>query len=77
MDKHFDSKTAQARWNEAWEKAGIFRPEEDNSREPYVIILPPPNVTGVLHVGHVLGDTVQDMVIRWKRMCGFNTLWIP
>ncbi len=77
MDKHFDSRSAQARWNEAWEKSGIFRPRDDSDREPFVIILPPPNVTGVLHVGHVLGDTVQDHLIRWKRMKGYNTLWLP
>ena len=76
MDKHFDHKTSQARWNTEWEESGVFAPKGDGS-DPFVIILPPPNVTGVLHVGHVLGDTVQDMLIRWKRMRGFDTLWLP
>jgi len=77
MDKHFESKTAQARWNDTWEKSGIFKPRVDSGEEPFVITLPPPNVTGVLHVGHVLGDTVQDHLIRWKRMRGHDTLWLP
>jgi valyl-tRNA synthetase len=77
MEKHFDPAAARARWNRAWEDARVFVPRDDAPGDPFVIILPPPNVTGVLHVGHVLGDTVQDHLIRWKHMCGFNTLWIP
>jgi valyl-tRNA synthetase len=77
MDKHFEFKTAQAKWNQVWEESGVFAPKEDTDRAPFVVILPPPNVTGVLHVGHVLGDTVQDHLIRWKRMRGYNTLWLP
>ena len=77
MDKHFNPKTSQAKWNDAWEKAGVFTPGDDTDKPSFVIILPPPNVTGVLHVGHVLGDTVQDHLIRWKRMRGYNTLWVP
>jgi valyl-tRNA synthetase len=77
MDKHFDPKTAQAKWNEAWERSGVFRPQAESERSPFTIILPPPNVTGVLHVGHVLGDAVQDHVIRWNRMRGYDTLWLP
>ncbi|HEX5132026.1 MAG TPA: valine--tRNA ligase [Candidatus Krumholzibacteria bacterium] len=77
IEKHFDPAAARARWNRAWEAQNLFRPDDASAREPFVIILPPPNVTGVLHVGHVLGDTVQDQLIRWKKMSGFNTLWIP
>jgi len=77
MEKHFDFKTAQPRWNQAWDEAGVFTPDDDSPNQPFVITLPPPNVTGVLHVGHVLGDTVQDHLIRWQRMRGFNTLWVP
>ena len=77
MEKHFDPAGARARWNREWDARGIFPPDDRSDREPFVIILPPPNVTGVLHVGHILGDTVQDHLIRWKRMSGFNTLWIP
>lgn len=77
MDKHFEPKTSQAKWNGVWEKAGVFAPAEDTDRESFVVILPPPNVTGVLHVGHVLGDTIQDHIVRWNRMRGYNALWIP
>ncbi len=78
MEKHFDHKTAQARWNAAWHDANVFAPDDSADPEKrFVITLPPPNVTGVLHVGHVLGDTVMDHLIRWKKMCGFNALWVP
>ncbi len=77
MDKHFDPGTAQARWNERWEASGVFAPDDESERDSFTIILPPPNVTGVLHVGHILGDTVQDLLIRWKRMRGYNSLWLP
>jgi valyl-tRNA synthetase len=77
MDKHFEPGPSQSRWNEAWKAAGVFTPDPASGREPFVIILPPPNVTGVLHVGHVLGDTVQDLLVRWKRMRGYDALWLP
>ncbi len=77
MEKHFDPAAARERWNREWDARGLFRPDDASSQPTFVITLPPPNVTGVLHVGHVLGDTVQDHLIRWKRMRGFNTLWIP
>jgi valyl-tRNA synthetase len=77
LDKHFDYREAQKRWNEVWEKAGIFTPDADSAEDPFVIVMPPPNVTGVLHVGHVLGDSVQDLLIRWKRMQGFTALYVP
>jgi valyl-tRNA synthetase len=74
---HFEFKAAQARWNDAWDEARLFEADADSTRPPFVIVLPPPNVTGILHVGHVLGDSVQDLFIRWKRMQGFNTLYVP
>ncbi len=77
MEKHFDPAAARERWNREWETRGVFKPDDHSNKPPFVITLPPPNVTGVLHVGHILGDTVQDHLIRWKRMSGFNTLWIP
>jgi valyl-tRNA synthetase len=77
MEKHFDPAAARKRWNHEWEAKRLFAPDDTSKAEPFVIVLPPPNVTGVLHVGHILGDTVQDQLIRWKRMNGFNTLWIP
>jgi len=77
MDKHFDAGRAQARWNAVWDERRIFAPDDQSNRDPFVVVLPPPNVTGVLHVGHILGDTVQDLLIRWRHMRGANTLWIP
>lgn len=77
LGKHFDFKSAQTRWNRAWDEARIFVADASSERPPFVIILPPPNVTGILHVGHVLGDSVQDLLIRWKRMQGYNTLYVP
>lgn len=60
-----------------WEKKGYFRPSGDKTKTPYCIMMPPPNVTGKLHMGHALDGTLQDILIRYKRMQGFNTLWLP
>ncbi|MBE6701768.1 MAG: valine--tRNA ligase, partial [Ruminococcaceae bacterium] len=60
-----------------WEDNGYFKPSDDHSKTPFSIVIPPPNVTGQLHMGHALDDTLQDIIIRTKRMQGFNTLWVP
>ena len=60
-----------------WEEKGYFKPSMDKTKESYCIMMPPPNVTGKLHMGHALDDTIQDILIRFKRMQGFNTLWLP
>ncbi len=60
-----------------WEKEGYFKPKGDKTKESYCIMMPPPNVTGKLHMGHALDDTIQDILIRFKRMQGYNTLWLP
>ena len=62
---------------ENWEKNGYFRPAENKGQETYCIMMPPPNVTGKLHMGHALDDTIQDILIRFKRMQGYRTLWLP
>jgi valyl-tRNA synthetase len=62
------------RW---WQQLGLFRAEDVSDKPPYTIVMPPPNVTGELHIGHALFVTLQDILIRWKRMSGFNALWIP
>ena len=62
---------------EHWEKEGFFKPSMDKNKESYCIMMPPPNVTGKLHMGHALDDTLQDILIRFKRMQGYNTLWLP
>ena len=62
---------------ESWEKGGYFTPADDRERPRFSIVIPPPNVTGRLHIGHALVNTLQDIIVRWKRMSGFNTLWLP
>ena len=77
LPTRFDYKEAQQRLYEMWEKQGYFHSEPNDSREPFTIVIPPPNVTGALHLGHALNNTLQDVLIRFKRMQGFNTLWMP
>jgi len=76
LPKTFDAKEAQTKWLAHWDAKGYFHSEPDG-REPYTIVIPPPNVTGALHMGHALNNTLQDVLIRWKRMQGFNALWMP
>ena len=67
----------ESRWYGWWESQGYFKADNKSKRPAFVIMMPPPNVTGMLHMGHMLGDTVQDIIVRRKRMQGFNTLWLP
>ena len=60
-----------------WDEKGYFKPSEDKTKKPYTIVIPPPNITGKLHMGHALDETLQDILIRYKRMQGYNTLWLP
>src|SRR5688572_29066684 len=77
--KAYDPKQAEQNHYERWEKSGFFRPEinEDPDAVKYSIVIPPPNVTGSLHMGHALQHTIRDVLVRWKRMQGFRTLWLP
>ena len=77
MEKAFDSQTAEARWREAWESSGHFQSDPSSAADPYTIMMPPPNVTGTLHMGHGLTFTLQDVLIRYNRMRGKDTLWQP
>ncbi|MCL1888121.1 MAG: valine--tRNA ligase [Kiritimatiellaeota bacterium] len=77
MDKHYDPKTIEAKWYPWWEQNGFFTPPADNAAEPYCIVIPPPNVTGILHMGHALNNTLQDVLTRWRRMQGRRALWVP
>jgi len=72
----YDPSKTEDKWYDYWVKHGFFRSEPDN-RKPYTIVIPPPNVTGVLHMGHMLNNTLQDVLIRKKKMEGKNTLWVP
>ncbi|WP_179395242.1 valine--tRNA ligase [Lacticaseibacillus absianus] len=73
----FDPKAVEAGRYEKWLAQGVFKPSGDQSAKPYSIVIPPPNVTGKLHLGHAWDTTLQDMIIRQKRMQGFDTLWVP
>jgi len=77
LEKTFDPKTAEPRLYEAWESSGAFAPTDDPGAEPFCIVIPPPNVTGRLHIGHALNNTLQDVLIRFERMRGKAALWLP
>ena len=77
LEKNFDPKTAEPRLYEAWEQSGAFAPTDDPNAEPFSIVIPPPNVTGSLHIGHALNNTLQDVLIRFERMRGKAALWLP
>lgn len=77
LNDKFDPKDFEDRIYEDWEKKGYFKPSMDKEKESYCIMMPPPNVTGKLHMGHALDGTIQDILIRFKRMQGYNTLWLP
>ncbi len=77
LEKTFDPAAVEARQYERWEKSGAFRPSRNGAAEPYTIVIPPPNVTGSLHIGHALNNTLQDILIRYRRMTGRDTLWQP
>ena len=77
LEKTFDPKTAEPRLYAAWEASGGFAPTDDPAAEPFSIVIPPPNVTGSLHIGHALNNTLQDVLIRFERMRGKAALWLP
>ena len=77
LNDKYNPKEFEERLYNEWEEKGYFKPSMDKTKESYCIVMPPPNVTGKLHMGHALDDTLQDVLIRYKRMCGYNTLWIP
>ena len=77
LPKQYDPHEAQQHWLAFWDQRGYNQARPDVDRKPFTIVIPPPNVTGALHLGHALNDTLQDVLIRWRRMQGFNTLWMP
>jgi valyl-tRNA synthetase len=77
LEKTYDPKTVEARLYARWEAAGAFAPKDDLEAEPFAIVIPPPNVTGSLHIGHALNNTLQDVLIRYQRMRGKAALWLP
>lgn len=75
--KAYEPKQTEEKWSSFWEQNQFFKADPHSSKKSYCIVIPPPNVTGVLHMGHALVDTLQDILIRWKRMSGFEALWVP
>ncbi len=77
IPKAFDPKLIEEKWIHFWEQKGLLKADPHSENKPFSIVIPPPNVTGTLHMGHALVDTLQDILIRWKRMSGFEVLWVP
>ncbi|HHT69616.1 MAG TPA: valine--tRNA ligase [Firmicutes bacterium] len=77
VEKTYDPKQVEQKWYTYWEDNGFFHADVEQDKEPFCVVIPPPNITGQLHMGHALDNTYQDILVRWKRMQGFNTVWIP
>jgi valyl-tRNA synthetase len=77
MPKAYEPKDVERRWYAFWEERGFFRADPTSDKPRFAMVIPPPNVTGSLHIGHAFTLTLQDVIVRWKRMSGFDTLWLP
>jgi valyl-tRNA synthetase len=77
LDKAYEALQVERNWYSFWEDRGYFKADSTSAKPRFSIVIPPPNVTGSLHMGHALQHTLHDILVRWKRMCGFNTLWLP
>ena len=73
----YDPKQTEDKWYQFWEENNFFHAEVDSKKKPYCIVIPPPNITGILHMGHALNNTIQDILIRFRRMQGYSSLWMP
>ena len=77
LAKAYSPRDFEDRIYKAWNDKGCFRAEVDSKKTPYTIVIPPPNITGQLHMGHALDETLQDILVRTKRMQGYSALWVP
>src|SRR5713226_1556216 len=77
LEKTYDPKAVEARCSQVWDQQGYFHASLTHPGQPYCIVIPPPNVTGSLHIGHALNNSLQDLFARYKRMNGFDVLWLP
>ena len=77
IDKNYDPSSFEDRIYKTWTEKGYFHAKVDKNKKPFTIVIPPPNVTGQLHMGHAFDETLQDILIRYKRMQGYSTLWMP
>ena len=77
IPKAYDPHEIEQKIYDFWLEKNCFHAEPDKEKEPFIVLMPPPNITGTLHLGHALDSTLQDILVRWKRMQGYNTCWIP
>ena len=77
IPSQYNPKGIEEKWYRFWLKNNYFYGENNSQKRPYTIVIPPPNITASLHMGHALNNTIQDIIIRYKRMSGFNCLWLP
>ena len=77
LDKIYSPSQIEPKWSKAWRESKVFHAEAKGSGEPYVIVIPPPNVTGALHIGHALNNSLQDILVRWHRLLGRLACWVP
>ena len=77
LSKIYEPKNIEKKWYDTWIKEDVFTPNENGEKESFTIMIPPPNVTGILHLGHVLNNSIQDVLVRRARMKGKDTLWLP
>ena len=77
LNKTYSPREIESKWYKIWEDSKYFSGKMEEGKESYSIVIPPPNVTGILHMGHILDNSIQDTLVRYKRMCGYNTLWVP
>ena len=77
LPSQYDPKTSEAKWQAYWEARDVFQADPSNEADPFCMVIPPPNVTGSLHMGHAFGETLMDTIVRYQRMQGKNTLWLP
>lgn len=77
LSKTYNPAEVEERWYPEWESRGLFHARVNSEKQPYTIVIPPPNITGILHLGHILNNTIQDVFVRWKRMQGFEACWVP
>ena len=77
LAKNYNPKDFEDRIYKEWQDKGLFKSKIDKTKKSFSIVMPPPNITGQLHMGHALDDTLQDILTRWKRMDGYEALWIP
>ncbi len=77
LAKAYEFHDVEEKWHKSWKEQDTFKATMDEDKKSFSIVIPPPNVTGVLHVGHALNNTLQDILVRYRRMQGYNVLWVP